>query len=547
MHVRTTIARGPARPVSDWWRRTSVQVTAILLLIIGVITVVLGYFIDEPMRQRMEATLNQRLKGYSVRLPELDFHPIGLSLTLRGLTIRQNAHPEPPVMIIETLDAGVHWRALLHLRLVADFALDGPRLHINRPQLLTEAADPTPVKEKGWQQALEAIYPLKINQFRVSNGALTYVDDDPKHPLELSRIGLLATNIRNVRVPDRTYPSPISVEATVFERGALHVAGHANFLAEPFAGVRTHVELTNVPLQRLKPVAAHANVQMKGGTLTQVLGDIEYAPKVQNAHFQKLIIDAINVDYTHGGPQNAPETQAAKEVAEKTVEQPVLEVQVDEFTVRKSTLGYVETAAKPGYRLYLDSTTLEVRDVSNRSDAGPAQVKLRGEFMSSGTTRLDATVLPRPQDPQLDMALQIESTDMTKMNDVFRTYGDFDVASGTFSLYNELHLKNGQVDGYIKPLFTDIHVYDHRQDKDKPLLHKLYEIIVGGVGKVLENSSDSVATEARVKGSLKDPKLSTWEVFLNLLKNAFVKAIVPGLERAVGVHSENKEHAPSEG
>ena len=91
----------------------------------------------------MEATLNQRLTGYSVRLPELDFHPIGLSLTLRGLTIRQNAHPEPPVMIIETLDAGVHWRALLHLRLVADFGLDGMRLHINRPQLLAEAADPT--------------------------------------------------------------------------------------------------------------------------------------------------------------------------------------------------------------------------------------------------------------------------------------------------------------------------------------------------------------------------------------------------------------------
>ena len=69
---------------------------------------------------------------------------------------------------------------------------------------------------------------------------------------------------------------------------------------------------------------------------------------------------------------------------------------------------------KPGYRLYLDSTTLEVRDVSNRSDAGPAQIKLCGNFMGAGTTWLDATVLPRPQDPQLDMALQIEGMDMTK-------------------------------------------------------------------------------------------------------------------------------------
>ena len=43
-------------------------------------------------------------------------------------------------------------------------------------------------------------------------------------------------------------------------RGQLRVDGHANFLTEPFAGLRTEVELEKVPLQRLKPVAAHANV-----------------------------------------------------------------------------------------------------------------------------------------------------------------------------------------------------------------------------------------------------------------------------------------------
>src|SRR5262249_1525235 len=156
------------------------------------------------------------------------------------------------VIVIKALHAGVHWRALLHLRLVADFEFQSPRVHINRPQLLQEANDKVPVKDKGWQDALEAIYPLKINHFQINDGELTYIDDDTKHPLQISRMHFVATNIRNVKAPDQTYPSPIRLDATVFDRGRLHVDGDANFLAEPYAGVRTDVELHDIPLSKLK-------------------------------------------------------------------------------------------------------------------------------------------------------------------------------------------------------------------------------------------------------------------------------------------------------
>ena len=544
MQARSTIARGATHPASDFWRRTSVRVGAIVLILVTTVVVVLGYFIDEPMRQRVEQTMNQRLKGYSVRLPELDFHPIGLSLTLRGLTVRQNAHRDPPVIVIDTLDAGVHWRALLHLRLVADFVFDGIRLHINRPQLLQEAADPTPVQDKGWQEALEAIYPLKINRFQIKNSALTYVDDDPKRPLELSKVNFLATNIRNVSSPDRTYPSPVHLDAAAFKKGQFRVDGDANFMAEPFAGIRADVEIKKVPLQRFKPVAAHANVNIAGGVLTEVVGKVEYAPKVQDAHLKRLIIDDIAVDYTHGGPQNAPEVKAAKKAAEGVAEEPVLSLRLDQFTVRQATLGYVERAIQPGYRLFLDSTTIDVRDISNASDAGPSHVIVWGNFMGEGNSWLDATVLPRPQDPQLDMATQIENVPMQSMNDVFRSYGNFDVVGGWFSFYTELHLKNGEIDGYVKPFFTDLDVYDRRQDKSKPVLHQLYEMIVGAVGRLLENRRDSVATKATIKGESKSPQVSTWQVIGNLLKNAFIKAILPGFEQAVRGAGHEVPEAP---
>jgi hypothetical protein len=54
-----------------------------------VILVIASFFVDEPMRRSMERSMNQRLKGYTVRLPRLHFQLFGLSVTLHDLTISQ--------------------------------------------------------------------------------------------------------------------------------------------------------------------------------------------------------------------------------------------------------------------------------------------------------------------------------------------------------------------------------------------------------------------------------------------------------------------------
>ena len=70
---------------------------------VGVIIFVLlalflvSFLIEEPLRSHVEKQVNQSLTGYSVHLQKLDFHLIGLSITLKELVIRQEAHPDPPV------------------------------------------------------------------------------------------------------------------------------------------------------------------------------------------------------------------------------------------------------------------------------------------------------------------------------------------------------------------------------------------------------------------------------------------------------------------
>lgn len=108
--------------------------------------------------------LNNRLKGYSVRIGHLDFHPVGLSLDLERSVIYQTAHPDPAVAEIPKLSASVHWRALLSGHLVADFEIYQPKVRFDLRQFTQEAKDEVPIKDKEWQEAVEAIYPFVGNR-----------------------------------------------------------------------------------------------------------------------------------------------------------------------------------------------------------------------------------------------------------------------------------------------------------------------------------------------------------------------------------------------
>ena len=164
---------------------------------------ILSLFLDEPLRKIMEKKINRDLKGYSVTLPGLHVRLIDLSLTLKGLTVRQEAHPEPPVAQFPSIKASIHWREIFFGKLFAEFKLDSPKLHINLQQLENEASDKVSLQKRGWQQVVEDIYPLKINSLKVRNASITYIDQDPKRPLVLSHLNLQAGNIRNIHLPDK--------------------------------------------------------------------------------------------------------------------------------------------------------------------------------------------------------------------------------------------------------------------------------------------------------------------------------------------------------
>lgn len=520
---------------------------AVPVAVVLVLAVVVSAFLDEPIRRTVEKQMNAKMKGYTAHIRKVDFHPIGFAVDFYDVQLIQDANPDPPVMKIARLTASVQWRALIHRALVSDFKLVRPTIHVDHKHVATELKDPTPVKDHGWQNALQAMYPLKINELKIIDGDVTYVESGQARPLRVTRIQAVVNDICNVRSAEGGYPSPVKLEAIVFERGRLKVNGHADLLLEPYAGLKGHVDIGDVPLDYFAPVFARANLFVSKGSITGK-GDLEYSPKIATVYLETLRVDGLAAEYHYkravASAHKAVVKKGAK-AAQNVSNAPDIVLQAEEIRVVGANVGFMHEDVTPQYRVFLAGADLTLRNFSNQRDKGYGKAHLTGRFMNSGAMVADAAFLPEVKGPDFSFNAKIENTDLRLMNDVLRAHGGFDVASGVMSVYSEIRVRNNYVEGYVKPLFKDLHAYDKDQDRDKTFVQKVKARAIDVVAKVLKNrSSQEVATKAEFSGPLDSPTTDTWQALAGLVQNAFFKAILPGLERGGGGASKKVAETP---
>jgi hypothetical protein len=338
------------------------------------------------------------------------------------------------------------------------------------------------------------------------------------------------------------YPSPIHADGVIFETGRGEMDGHADFLADPFPGIHVLLRASNVPLDYFRPMIARSNLSIRGG-VADTRGEVEYSAKTRIAHLSELSIRRMRLDLVHTLPTAAAESAQrarVKEAARQAANQPGLLLKVDRLDLDHCDLGLINKAKDPAYRVFLADTRVTVTNLSNQFREGPARARLQGRFMGSGDAHAEARFRPERNGPDFDIKAEIVDTKLPSMNDLLRAYGKFDVVGGFFSFYSELHVKNGQITGYVKPLFRDVKVYDKRQDREKSAFRKLYEKLVGGVARLLENRQrEEVATKASIQGPVGNAGASTWQVIGRLIQNAFFRAILPGFDEMVSAGAKN--------
>ncbi len=490
------------------WIGAALVLLAILLFIASVL-------IEEPMRRSIEERMNEALDGYTVEVPDLDFLLLGLSVTVHDLVIRQEAHPDPPVAVIPEIKANVHWRELLRGKLVSNWRIYEPHFHLNLAQLREEWEDPRPVDERGWREALEEIHPLHFDKIEVINGEITYIDEEFDHPLSLSRLNVTVEDIRTRGTPDERYPSAFRIDAAVLEDGLLSIEGDGDFLAEPHPAILARIDLRDIPLERIGPVASRADLWITGGDFSAA-GAIEFAPDVKNFHFTEVAVERLHADYLLVEKPEEPDPLDLEDVTYR----------LDRLHIIDGEIGLVNHNEDPDYRIYLSEAQIELRNVSDRFGEGPAEAHVTGLFMGSGQTEVAANFRPEIEGPDFDLMVRIEGTRIPAMNDLLQAHVGIEPAEGWFALYSEISVRDGYIDGYARPFIEELQIHD--PDEDAGMLRELYERALDAIASLLESPRDEIATEFDLSGEIDDPEASTWEIVTGLVRNAFFDAIIPG-------------------
>lgn len=214
-------------------------------------------------------------------------------------------------------------------------------------------------------------------------------------------------------------------------------------------------------------------------------------------------------------------------------------LQVNLFEIRQGSIHYVDPYVSPKVDISLEDTYVLAQNLTNAEEKDndlPATVSARAKAYE-GSMVLNMKLNPLAYDATFDLNAEIKNSNLVLLNDFFKAYGRFDVSKGNLGLYTEFAAKEGKFKGYVKPIIKDLEILG-QEDKKDSFFQKLWEGIADGVGDVLENpKKEQVATKLAMEGSFEKPRIRTLDAVFELLRNAFIRALVPSVDHQITLKS----------
>jgi len=214
-------------------------------------------------------------------------------------------------------------------------------------------------------------------------------------------------------------------------------------------------------------------------------------------------------------------------------------LKVNRFEVNNGSIHYVDAGASPKVDIHLEDAHIVAENLKNVEDTKtelPSPVTATANVYG-GTFSLNMKMDALAAHTRFDLNAEIKNANLAQLNDFFKAYGNFDVSSGTLGLYSEFAAKNGSYKGYVKPIINNLDIVGP-EDRHDSFLHKAWETMVGGVSDVLENhKKDQIATKVPIEGNFNGSHTDILETIWGILKNAFIRALIPSIDNQININS----------
>jgi hypothetical protein len=216
---------------------------------------------------------------------------------------------------------------------------------------------------------------------------------------------------------------------------------------------------------------------------------------------------------------------------------------VNEAIVRNGSIHFRAIDAEPPVDVYLSYVDGQIKNLTNIDDQLTplaSTVSFRALAMDQAKVEYEMKLDPFSYRPTFQLATRMLALDVEKLNALAKAYGGFTFEAGWFDLVIEADAKEGGIEGYVKPLFRNLVIFDPRKDAaDGNLLQLFWEALVGATAEIFKNQRrDQFGTRIRFTGELRDSQINLIEVIGNVLRNAFVRAYLPRLRHVAPDISE---------
>jgi hypothetical protein len=248
----------------------------------------------------------------------------------------------------------------------------------------------------------------------------------------------------------------------------------------------------------------------------------------------RVVVQDPEMNFVDGGDKSDSQTGAGGPWLQMIRD--LFPFKINSALIRNGTVHFRAMEKKEPVDVYLSQLEASIDNLSNIQDeTNPLISKVKATALAMGQAKLEYNMSfdPFSYRPTFHMGMRLLGLDVTKINNLARSYGKFDFERGWFDLVIETDSKEGQITGYAKPLFRNLKVFSLINDlKDENALEYFWQALVGAVTTALKNQPrDQFGTRIPFRVEVAaGTRVDLLTTIGNILRNAFIRAYLPRLD-----------------
>ncbi|SDD40609.1 DUF748 domain-containing protein [Williamwhitmania taraxaci] len=218
-----------------------------ILISIVTILLVVRFILPYVVLRYANKTLST-LDGYYGHVNDIDIHLYRGAYIIKDFYIDKidsTTKQQVPFISSTAIDLSVEWKSLFHGRLVGELVFTNPVMRFTKGK-----AEPGAMQKdtNDFRTILNDFMPLKINNFKVNNGKIQFIDStaQPKINIAITDIQVLAQNLSSVQ-DSAQLPATVDAKATIY-KGNFDLKMKIDPLAaDPTFDLNAELTNTNLP------------------------------------------------------------------------------------------------------------------------------------------------------------------------------------------------------------------------------------------------------------------------------------------------------------